>query len=845
MMESASEVVQPLPARASPPAQVTPGLPPTSNTLLYKLERPTGPLYSSPRTPPPTASNKPENNICKMIEYRGAKVAAFNVDGRELICLPQAFDLFLKHLVGGLHTVYTKLKRLEITPVVCNVEQVRILRGLGAIQPGVNRCKLIAPKEFDVLYEDCTNSSARPGRPPKRSSILSPSPTDTLQKLKKSRLDSGDYGIYREHPFADPEKKSPLLSNGYNHYPHHLAMLPFMHLQHPMAYPAVSMAMANHFPFRPADSLTPREALTSPLCSPKTKDDRYEARSPQGEPQIDSPGKPDRHYAYQAKEDLCRPTDLTMNGHSQTLDLSKHGSSGMNRDIRSDDEDLEYSEEENSEENSNDPKSPSSQLADPANNYTDQTMSSKLLTNDSSGISSIESLLVNIQGLLKVAVENAKHRERQINLEKGNYVTSDQQARQKTKKLFARPGRPPKRSSILSPSPTDTLQKLKKSRLDSGDYGIYREHPFADPEKKSPLLSNGYNHYPHHLAMLPFMHLQHPMAYPAVSMAMANHFPFRPADSLTPREALTSPLCSPKTKDDRYEARSPQGEPQMDSPGKPDRHYAYQAKEDLCRPTDLTMNGHSQTLDLSKHGSSGMNREIRSDDEDLEYSEEENSEENSNDPKSPSSQLADPANNYTDQTVSSKLLTNDSSGISSIESLLVNIQGLLKVAVENAKHRERQINLEKADLKMEVMRERELRETLEKQLHDEQRSRVMLQKKLKREKKVRRRLQDQVEGESKQPNLSLDRPSPKTSPQHEQQDKLQTYTEPPVAEQESETERTSNNSTPDHDDRTQQIQDAQSRLQALRESYLPHSSSLAMSSYASMAIGMAAPTTPV
>ena len=111
-------------------------------------------VYSSP----PQASNKPENNQCHLIDYRGAKVATFNVDGRELICLPQAFELFLKHLVGGLHTVYTKLKRLGITPVVCNVEQVRILRGLGAIQPGVNRCKLLAPKEFDVLYDDCTNS---------------------------------------------------------------------------------------------------------------------------------------------------------------------------------------------------------------------------------------------------------------------------------------------------------------------------------------------------------------------------------------------------------------------------------------------------------------------------------------------------------------------------------------------------------------------------------------------------------------------------------------------------------------------------------------------------------------
>lgn len=88
----------------------------------------------------------------------GVKVASFLMDGQELICLPQVFDLFLKHLVGGLHTVYTKLKRLDISPVVCTVEQVRILRGLGAIQPGVNRCKLITRKDFETLFTDCTNA---------------------------------------------------------------------------------------------------------------------------------------------------------------------------------------------------------------------------------------------------------------------------------------------------------------------------------------------------------------------------------------------------------------------------------------------------------------------------------------------------------------------------------------------------------------------------------------------------------------------------------------------------------------------------------------------------------------
>ncbi|XP_075428965.1 dachshund homolog 2 isoform X7 [Ascaphus truei] len=106
---------------------------------------------------------------CRMVDLHGVKVASFLLQGQELICLPQVFELFLKHLVGGLHTVYTKLKRLDIAPVVCSVEQVRILRGLGAIQPGVNRCKLITRKDFETLYNDCTNASSRPGRPPKRS----------------------------------------------------------------------------------------------------------------------------------------------------------------------------------------------------------------------------------------------------------------------------------------------------------------------------------------------------------------------------------------------------------------------------------------------------------------------------------------------------------------------------------------------------------------------------------------------------------------------------------------------------------------------------------------------------
>ncbi len=44
----------------------------------------------------------------QLFEYRGAQLAAFNAEGRGvLMCLPQVFKLFQKHLVGGLHTMYS------------------------------------------------------------------------------------------------------------------------------------------------------------------------------------------------------------------------------------------------------------------------------------------------------------------------------------------------------------------------------------------------------------------------------------------------------------------------------------------------------------------------------------------------------------------------------------------------------------------------------------------------------------------------------------------------------------------------------------------------------------------
>ncbi|XP_068219296.1 dachshund homolog 1-like [Palaemon carinicauda] len=119
------------PGGHSPP--MFPSPPPTSRPPPFLPALYFSHAYNSP---PPIHTSDPTANDCKLVEYRGQKVAAFIINNDTMLCLPQAFELFLKNLVGGLHTVYTKLKRLGIEPLVCNVEQVRVLRGLGAIQPG-------------------------------------------------------------------------------------------------------------------------------------------------------------------------------------------------------------------------------------------------------------------------------------------------------------------------------------------------------------------------------------------------------------------------------------------------------------------------------------------------------------------------------------------------------------------------------------------------------------------------------------------------------------------------------------------------------------------------------------
>ncbi|XP_060129305.1 dachshund homolog 1 isoform X8 [Zootoca vivipara] len=395
------------------------------------------PVYSTPSP----VENTPQNNECKMVDLRGAKVASFTVEGCELICLPQAFDLFLKHLVGGLHTVYTKLKRLEITPVVCNVEQVRILRGLGAIQPGVNRCKLISRKDFETLYNDCTNASSRPGRPPKRTqSVTSP-----------------------ENSHIMPHSVPGLMSPGI--IPPTGLELPFMMMPHPLipvSLPPASVTMAmsqmNHLstianmaaaaqvqspPSRVETSVIKERVPDSPSPAPSLEEGRRPGSHPSSHRSSSVSSSPART---ESSSDRIRNTSLLrqfalcfdllaadlltqeavhQNGLSMNqmlMGLSPNVLPGPKEGDLAGHDSGHDSKRMHMEKDETPLSTPTARDSLDKLSLTGHGQPlppgfpSPFLFPD--GLSSIETLLTNIQGLLKVAIDNARAQEKQVQMEK-------------------------------------------------------------------------------------------------------------------------------------------------------------------------------------------------------------------------------------------------------------------------------------------------------------------------------------------------------------------------------------------------------------------------------------------
>ncbi|XP_024050878.2 dachshund homolog 2 isoform X1 [Terrapene carolina triunguis] len=510
------------------------------------------------------------SNECKMVDLHGVKVASFLVEGQELICLPQVFDLFLKHLVGGLHTVYTKLKRLDISPVVCTVEQVRILRGLGAIQPGVNRCKLITRKDFETLYNDCTNASSRPGRPPKRSLGVA----------------------IQENARLLPHGVPGLLSPG---------------LISPTDLRTLFFPDETQIKFAKLKTLQ-IQGLTAAAMAEAMK--------------------------------LQKMKLMAMN--------SLHGSGSQNG-----------TESENEELNSNAGGSESS--------WDKEKLQSPITTGSQHGV--------------------------------GHATLSGQ-------------------SSLGSAHPLSPLQQnhLLTNRID-----------------------------------LPFMMMPHPLlpvSLPPASVAMAmnqmNHL--NTIANMAAAAQMHSPLSRAGASVIKERIQdSPSPAPSLEDSQRPGSHASsHQSSSVSSSPSQLD-NTPDRIAMLTNTREGELDQDTGTNLKKLQKEKEE-------------VQIAIPIMKPTLDKVQlagqtlppgfpAPFLFAD--GLSSVETLLTNIQGLLKVAVDNARVQEKQIQQEKKELKMELCRERELRESLERQLTAELQSRATIQKRLKKEKKAKRKLQEALEFESK------------------------------------------------------------------------------------------------
>lgn len=417
------------------------------------------PVYA---TPSPVEST-PQNNECKLVEVKGVKIASFTVKDTELICLPQAFDVFLKHLVGGLHTVYTKLKRLDITPVVCNVEQVRVLRGLGAIQPGVNRCKLISRQDFETLYNDCTNASSRPGRPPKRLQSVTEGgthhmlshtglmhagimpPADLSALAKKIKLEAMG-GFHSNQQHAGPNGE-----NGDHNPGLVLDQLPFMMMSHPLipaslAPASVSMAMGQMNRLSTLASIANVAQLhAKPPARPPTSVIKERMRdSPSPSPSLEE-GQMSSNHSSSVSSSPCHTERNLEISHSLHDGLSSHGVRGHSpslvQNTRDMDSSLDYSKESKRGHTDRDNSSLAAQTTreacdrqayqkPPSGREVCERLSYPAAQKLSAGLhhapfifpeglSSIETLLTNIQqGLLRVAIENARAQEKQDQLER-------------------------------------------------------------------------------------------------------------------------------------------------------------------------------------------------------------------------------------------------------------------------------------------------------------------------------------------------------------------------------------------------------------------------------------------
>uniref|UniRef100_A0A336LKM6 CSON011449 protein n=1 Tax=Culicoides sonorensis TaxID=179676 RepID=A0A336LKM6_CULSO len=342
----------------------------------------------------------------------------------------------------------------------------------------------------------------------------------------------------------------------------------------------------------------------------------------------------------------------------------------------------------------------------------------------------------------------------------------------------------------------------KKHRLDNGDYSSYENGHMNDLARmdKSPLLANGYNAPPTHLNHIPaFMQMNHHPGNPGhtlMSSGMTPHGIPRPDGSIIKGQNLPPAIeaiartgmwenCRAayedivkhleRLRDERGDDRTDREQKSRDRDSH-SRNGSSNGHSPVLNLSKSNVDQHSvgehsdrsevHTPDLSTHGGdrdddniSDVNDnasevEMRHVHKDEDISDAEH--ETATPSLTSNAAIAELENRHSalnfSQLANNSVQNTSDPNCSSTETLLRNIQGLLKVAADNARQQERQISYEKAELKMDVLREREVKDSLERQLSEERKLRGLYQKRCKREKRNACRLKEQLEYEIKKRN---------------------------------------------------------------------------------------------
>ncbi|KAH9499532.1 hypothetical protein Btru_078073 [Bulinus truncatus] len=287
----------------------------------------------------------------------------------------------------------------------------------------------------------------------------------------------------------------------------------------------------------------------------------------------------------------------------------------------------------------------------------------------------------------------------------------------------ARPGRPPKRVHSNNPVDNDVLEKLKRRKLDiPGDYPY--DQRFYD---RKPLMNGfppvGYPAMPQFSNFFGMHHLMQPMT-------MASHIGLRPDTGVPKLERTTSEsgIVSPRPRDERLPLLGMYaGGPGLD-PRLPHRP----SEGDSSKPLNLQVNGHHKESEASRSDDEYDDEKLSDDERPLD----DDIDDSYDSDDYQSGDAADKPRPGSNTNPFSAV--GPESAITELESFVVKFNAVVRALVDAAKSVERRAGEEKNQISLELMREKDKTQKLEREILEERKKREFFQRRVRRLKKALR-----------------------------------------------------------------------------------------------------------